>query len=162
MPKSERIEVGPNQELRELLAEFDGLRTELEHANEEIEGLRVRLQAAEAENVRHRNANLVRAVLEGYDGAVSDIINDENFDKVPWIVAESLRVRLQAAEAAAKSLAEALAESLQFDSETIRENAADALAEWAAAAASGTATGPLDALAHPNPNYPDGYADDVR
>lgn len=62
------------------------------------------LEAAEAENERHRKANLVRAVTryaEGhdFDGWVAEQINAENFDPVPWRVAETAIEKAQAAEA---------------------------------------------------------------
>lgn len=50
--------------------------------------------ALQAEVVRHRRANLLRAVLDGYDvldEAVTKAINAESFDRVPWLVAEQFR-----------------------------------------------------------------------
>ena len=45
----------------------------------------------DAENERHRKANLVRAVTDGIDPEwVSDIIAAEGFDAVPWKIADSL------------------------------------------------------------------------
>jgi hypothetical protein len=46
-----------------------------------------------AECERHRRANLVRSVLEGWDeevdGALTDYINEHGWDAVPWKVAEA-------------------------------------------------------------------------
>jgi hypothetical protein len=44
-----------------------------------------------AEVKRHRDANLVRAVLDGYgdqDEFVNEAINAKDFDRVPWLVAQ--------------------------------------------------------------------------
>lgn len=54
-----------------------------------VEG-ELRRLAAECE--RHRRANLVRAVVEGWDehldGGLTDYINEHGWDAVPWRVAE--------------------------------------------------------------------------
>lgn len=54
--------------------------------------------AARAENERHRKANLVRSVIEGWseekDGALIDYINDEGFDPVPWKIAAAARAEV--------------------------------------------------------------------
>lgn len=51
-----------------------------------------------AEVERHRNANLVRAVTEGYgwvDEWITDAINVPTFDRVPWMIAEKYRVKYE-------------------------------------------------------------------
>lgn len=50
-------------------------------------------QEAERENERHRKANLVRAVIDGYgpiDETVSDLIHAESWSRIPWTVAERM------------------------------------------------------------------------
>jgi hypothetical protein len=50
------------------------------------------LASARAECERHRRANLVRSVINGWnediDGALTDYINEHGWDAVPWKVAE--------------------------------------------------------------------------
>ena len=62
------------------------LLAELRRLSEENEKLR-------AECERHRKANLVRAVLKGWneevDGALVDYVNERGWDAVPWKIAES-------------------------------------------------------------------------
>lgn len=51
----------------------------------------------EAECERHRRANLVRAVIDGWgnrDDWITEVINNEGFDAVPWMVAKDLREKL--------------------------------------------------------------------
>lgn len=63
-------------------------------------GLLDRLREAEAENERHRRANLVRAVTEGFDEWIGEAIAAEDWDAVPWKVAAALRSRVEKAEQA--------------------------------------------------------------
>lgn len=47
-----------------------------------------------AENERHQRANLLRAVLDSYgttDEFIKEAVNTNDFDRVPWLVAEGLR-----------------------------------------------------------------------
>jgi hypothetical protein len=49
------------------------------------------VERLDAECDRHRRANLVRAVIEGWnedvDGALVDYVNEHGWDAVPWKVA---------------------------------------------------------------------------
>ena len=56
------------------------------------------LDQLRSEVKRHRDANLVRAVVEGYgpvDEWISDVINAPSFDRVPWIIAEKYKVKYE-------------------------------------------------------------------
>lgn len=67
-----------------------------------------RARELEAEVERHRKANLLRAVLEGWedrDDFITEAINSKSFDNVPWRVAESFKNDLQAERALADELA---------------------------------------------------------
>ena len=73
------------------------LRKAYNHLSDEARDLRT-------ERDRHRNANLVRAVVDGYDGITEDFITEtvhhESFDRVPWMVASTQQLRAEKAEAA--------------------------------------------------------------
>lgn len=67
------------------------------------------LEAAQAENERHRKANLVRAVVRYAEGRdldawITEHINAEDFDPVPWRVAETAIAERKAAQAEVERL----------------------------------------------------------
>lgn len=79
---------------------------ELEH-NEFLDARIRELEAQRdgllAECERHRRANLVRAVFDGYgelDEQITDLIHSDQWDAIPWRVAESMKARCTALEEA--------------------------------------------------------------
>lgn len=78
-----------------------------------IASLTVQVEELTAECERHRKANLVRAVLgttrdgDAVEAWVTEAINAEDFQNVPWMIAESFR---DEAIRSAKQCIEALAE----------------------------------------------------
>jgi hypothetical protein len=74
-----------------------------------------RLEEVEAENERHRKANLVRAVLDGINGVeeyINEASNEPEYDRVPWLVAEAMKGRAVAAESRVAELEAALAKAV--------------------------------------------------
>lgn len=75
------------------LAEI-GIRVPCIEHEDDIARLLTGIKALESECERHRNANLLRAVIGGrafeVDELVTDAINAENFDRVPWLAADKL------------------------------------------------------------------------
>lgn len=57
-----------------------------------VAAVEAELRRLEAECERHRRANLVRAVVDGWDealdGGLTDYINEHGWDAVPWKIAE--------------------------------------------------------------------------
>jgi hypothetical protein len=90
-------------------------------------------EALRDEVERHRNANLLRSVLGGHDvldEAVTNAINADDFDRVPWLVAERFRADAERLRAALVSIAEgACSEAEWSDALCTDENPGDP-EEW--------------------------------
>lgn len=83
-------------------------------ANEQEQAAEVERLAAE--NERHRRANLVRSVIDGWDeaidGGLTDYINEHGWDAVPWKVAERLSGEVERLRAALNDGRMALARAI--------------------------------------------------
>lgn len=74
-----------------------------------VPSLAAEVERLMAECERHRRANLVRTVINGWDetidGALTDYINEHGWDAVPWKVAERLSGEVERLRAALQRIA---------------------------------------------------------
>lgn len=73
---------------------------------EESRALLARCSYLAAENERHRRVNLVRAVVDGHEEWIAEAINAEDWDAIPWRVAERMTERLTETRQALRDLAD--------------------------------------------------------